>query len=169
MALSALDYADLQQLLNRYSHTLDFGDIEGFIDCFTEDAVFSAISMPLLDGAHRGHDALRKFARTGNKIAGGHIRHSALSALFEEDGAEGKARSSSYFLVTRDLGFPPTGYLAGNGGAELVCTGLYIDKMVKQDGKWRFRERTCRYDAYPDVLARVNQPVDLSRPFPDTF
>ena len=167
MALSALDYAELQQLLNRYSHTLDFADIEGFLDCFTEDAVFSVISTPMLDGAHRGHDELRKLARMLAKRAGGHVRHNALSALFEEDGAEGKARSLCYFVGTRDLGFPPTGYLAGPGGAVLAGTGLYIDKMVKQNGKWRFTERTCRYDGYPDVLARVNQPVDVSRPFPD--
>ena len=50
------DRLEIQELMARYSFGINFGDIEGFVGCFTDDAIFET---PL--GTHKGSEALRKY------------------------------------------------------------------------------------------------------------
>lgn len=167
--LSALDYEEIRQLLARYCHTLDFGDIDGFVALFAPDGVFESrntrgdVSIPGGKmNIRRGTEQLRAFGRELNppgRVGGS--RHGTINTLIEGDSR--RAYSSSYFFTFRDLGMA-----AENGPAprnEFGTSGLYIDEFVKLNGHWVFAKRTVRYNGYPEMNERQGKPVDARRPF----
>ena len=160
--LEPIDYEQIQQLLARYCHCLDFQDLDGFADCCTADGTFEALSgKDALTGAQRGSAALRTFAKTVGDITGGQSRHSVTNLLIEGTGL--LARVTSYLLVTFDMGMP-MGARAYHKEPPLVgisTGGLNIDEVVKQGRVWKFSRRTFRYGGHPDIDARIVKPIDL--------
>lgn len=163
--LTPMDYEEVRQLIARYSHCLDFQDIEGFLACFTPDGAFDSRSgRDGTTGLNQGTESLRKFALSIGAITQGHSRHTINTTLIE--GNSLRVRSSSYLTVTYDLGMP-VGARAWRKEPPMVgisTGGVYVDEIVKHEGKWKFLKRSFRYDAHPDILARVGKPVDL-QPF----
>jgi uncharacterized protein (TIGR02246 family) len=150
------DKLAIQELCSRYCHTNDSQDSEGWARCFTPDGAFE------FDGSVvRGHDALREYAEAHARVM--RCRHMTLNHLYQVDG--NKATGQSTTVVT----------LATEGGYKIFGQGKYQDRLLKQDGKWRFVHRCVNTDrlvsdpqkainlADPDVAALVRQLIEAAR------
>lgn len=159
--LTALDYELIRKVIARYAHSLDFGDFDGFVSCFTPDGSYETRGgSARLAGEYRGHAELRRFAEADFKITGGHVRHSILNTLIEGEGDT--AYATSYLLITRDYGEP-----LGEGitpHSTVGYTGTYVDKLVLREGRWLFERRTHRADGHRDLEERHGR-VDVRRLF----
>jgi ketosteroid isomerase-like protein len=160
--LSALDHEAIRQLMARYGYTLDFEDHDGFIDCFMADGAFESLSDDgELTGGFRGREALREFAAAVGGKAQGSTRHAAISLVIEGDGEV--AHVSSYGFVPVEflyrLAESSYGPRTPRGNVAIGTTGIYRDKVVKVNGRWRFARRTFRSDGWPDVMDLMNRPV----------
>jgi ketosteroid isomerase-like protein len=160
MALEPMDYEQIRQVLAMYCHSLDFQDLDTFVEVFAPDGTFEAISdQESLTGKHTGRDELRVFGASVGEYTEGHVRHSSLSVLIDGDGDT--AYSTSYCLVTRDFGMPHGKNQTPSGRIE--TSGVYVDQLSKIDGRWYIQKRTFRYDGYPELMARVGKPIDFTR------
>ncbi|MCS6924338.1 MAG: nuclear transport factor 2 family protein [Candidatus Binatia bacterium] len=124
----------IQELIARYNHAIDFGNYEAWVECFTEDGVFEGSA-----GRFAGRAELQKFTEQFNTMRTNlpNVRHCVMNTVTEVEGDT--AVSSSYLqLVT-----------TGKEGTKIVFTGRYDDKLVKVDGKWRFKERKVTRDTPP--------------------
>jgi hypothetical protein len=136
----------IADLCARYAWTLDTGDTEGFVACFTEDAVFDEIVVA------RGREQIRRAVRQvfhDNALFPGR-QHLIGQTLFEPDPHERddhwRMRSFAHVVALRDT------------GANLFWTGWYDDIVAKVDGQWLFAYRhPAKWEG--DVLAGFPAPA----------
>lgn len=131
--LTVEDKFAIHELLARYAWSFDTGDVEGFVACFTPDAVLCEDAFAEPD-RWQGHDGIRAmaqffFSRPSFPGRQHHVSHILI------DGAAGQCRVRSFCFVTDCKGEPP--YL-------LRFAGYYDDVVVEIDGQWLFRERMIR-------------------------
>jgi hypothetical protein len=126
--LSAEDRLDIMDLIARYAHTLDSGDLEGYVKNFAPDGV--------LFEQHRGRDQIRHYVaglmlegRAG-PLPNGDVAYRHFVGAPTIDGADGRATVHSYLLWVNMGSEPPV-----SAAAE------YIDEVVKLDGNWYFQSR----------------------------
>jgi len=131
--LTLEDRFAIQDLVARYAWTLDTGDIEGLLACFTPDArmVEEVFEDP---DVWEGHAGIRKLAEHYRNAAGFPGRQHHTSQL-QVTGDTEACTARSFAFVTECHGEPP--YL-------LRFTGYYQDTLVKQAGQWLFSERIIR-------------------------
>ena len=162
--MTEADYSEIRQLVAKYSETLDFGDIDGFVSCFAEDGVVDTSSPEAgLSGVHKGHAALRKFASATLEYTGGLVRQTAFNVLIDGDGQS--ARASSFAFLTRAY-HDQTRANYGRGVSQVTrsaldTTGMYYDELVKVNRRWLFSRRQFRHDGLPDVIERVMMPTTI--------
>lgn len=135
MKLSIEDRFALEDLLAAYAWSLDTGDVEALVACFTPDArmVEEVFDDPDI---WEGHDGIRGIAEHYRNAAGfpGRQHHVTQVQYMPQD--DGSVKMRSFAFVTECEGEPP--YL-------LRFAGYYDDHAVKcEDGEWRFRRRTVR-------------------------
>jgi uncharacterized protein (TIGR02246 family) len=146
----------IQELCARYCHTIDSQDSDGWALCFTPDGAFE------FDGSIiRGHAALREYAEVHARVL--RCRHMTLNHLYRVQGDEATGQSTT--VVT----------LATEAGYKIFGQGVYHDRLVKQDGAWRFVHRRVNTDrlvsdpekpvnlADPDVAALVRHLIEAAR------
>ena len=127
--LSADDRLDIMDLIARYAHTLDSGDLDGYVNNFAPDG--------LLFGNHRGHAAIREYVamlmRQGRAgpLSNGDVAYRHFVGSPTIDGNGDRATVHSYLLWVNMGSDPPV-----SSAAE------YTDECVKLDGKWVFQSRT---------------------------
>lgn len=124
----------IQELIARYNHAIDFGNYEAWVECFAEDGVFEGSA-----GRFAGRAELRQFTEQFKTMRANlpNVRHCVMNTVTEVEGDT--AISSSYLqLIT-----------TGKEGTKILFTGRYDDKLVKIDGKWRFKERKVTRDTPP--------------------
>lgn len=143
MALSALDYHEIEQLSARYTHAIDTCADTGYryADLYTPDGVF--IDMWSDEGVKaggakwQGREKLREIA-SGANVTGapctssrfnGSITHMILSLVITPT-AEG-ATGNSYMVE-----------LGGRDPNRITRMGNYEDVYVKTANGWRFKTRT---------------------------
>ncbi|GGJ91893.1 hypothetical protein GCM10011583_24220 [Streptomyces camponoticapitis] len=155
MAMTALDYEEIRQLLARYSHGLDFTDIRAFGECFAPDAVFSEKGLPPASpgGAptemrFEGRASIVEFAAGFTARAGGHLRHWSSPPVIEGDGRS--ATGTSFLMVLRPGAAP---------GSGVILTGVYHDTYTKTDGKWYFAHREFTADPGPGDAPESGDPL----------
>lgn len=142
MAMTALDYEEIRQLLARYNFAVDFGDAEGWADCFTADGVFHCTPEGgPLTGRHEGRDALVAYGRTHYGINKGRARHWNWNLEIEGDGETATMRCYLNAFAA----------MTGDARAALGASGVYRDKLVKTADGWRFRERHIHIDPQPEA------------------
>jgi SnoaL-like domain len=146
-ALTALDYIEIQQLVNRLSITLDYCTNGGkdFADLFVEGGQFiidEGNGKPLL------FDSREKLIA----VAGGpdckaiqspprsYILHTSVSLVI--DAMPGGARGTSYAIYPSNKGK----YLKEDVAGQM---GLYHDEYVKTASGWRFKLR--RHETNPVI------------------
>ncbi len=137
MALDADDRLAITDLLSRYGHTYDEGDIGALGDLFTEDGEFEIHGriggMPSL---LRGRaDIVAHMGARREETLPAQRRHVTTNLVIDEAGP-GRARTACYLLLgsTED------------GALRLPVTGRYVDDLEKADGRWRFRRRVLTLD-----------------------
>jgi SnoaL-like domain len=143
VALSAIDYFEIQQLYSRYCFAIDLGDIEGFAACFTEDGAFQVLGLPAgapAAGRTIGHDALKVMDRNLYEGLQGHSRHWVSPTAMVIEGDEHEVKAKAYLTVFRVGSAPAAG---------VILTAIYWDTIRNVDGHWLFSERLVQSDPQP--------------------
>lgn len=138
MALTVQDHEDIRQLIARYNHGIDLGDLDMFVSTFTEDGAFEVLGLSPdlpLGGRHQGHDELRRLGETFFGIFQGANRHWNSNLLIDGDGDDA---TTSCYLAAMATG--PAGNSALRG------TGIYRDRLRRTAQGWRFHERIVTMD-----------------------
>lgn len=144
-ALTAMDYVEIQQLVNRLNFALDYctGGGRAFADLFVEGGQF------VIDQGD-GKTTVRRTRNDLIALAGGpdcasrksppssYILHLAESLVIEP--AAGGARGTSYAIYPASKGR----YYSADTAGQL---GIYHDEYVKTPDGWRFRSR--RHEVNP--------------------
>src|SRR5262252_4553359 len=126
--LTAEDRLDIMDLIARYAHTLDSGDLDGYVNNFAPDGV--------LFENHRGREAIREYVamlmREGRAgpLPNGEVAHRHFVGAPTIDGADDRATVHSYLLWVNMGSDPP-----------VSSSGEYVDECVKLDGRWYFQSR----------------------------
>ncbi len=128
--LTADDRHELGELLAAYAWCLDTGDVEGFAELFSPDAVMDQAA----EGHFVGQEDMRRFVRelSAQPHFRGHQHYSANVRI------AGNAERCS----VRSYGFGLHRF--GNGACALIYLGHYEDVCVKRDGRWLFERRAFR-------------------------
>ncbi len=138
-ASSIEDRLAVEDLFTRYATSLDAGDVEGVVGCFTEDGELlgTQIVQSRDDGPPRGHDVIREFATryARYRAAGNQLRH-ALSNMAVR--LEGDRATVTCYLVT---------VATQQGKTDVAVPGRYVCTAVKRDGEWRFQSRRVSMDS----------------------
>lgn len=132
----------VRNTLARYTWCGDFGDVEGFVACFTTDAV-----LRIKGGAiYEGHDGLRRLgsgggspAPLGERATAVPLHHHVSSVRIEVDSPE-LARAWSYFVTL------------GRQGPD--HWGRYADEFVPQGDLWLLRRRRVSIDGAAPTSTR---------------
>ena len=127
MELTSADRMEIQELMARYNHAIDFGDVEAWVGTFVDDGVFHG-SM----GRFEGRQALTDFAH-GFVRDYPDGRHWINNIVIDGDGET--ATAACYLHMFRASGDRPT-----------VATGRYHDRLRRVGGRWRFVWRVVTVD-----------------------
>ena len=131
MVLSIEDRLAIQDLYARFNHAADTGDVETYVNSYTDDAVF----ISPVRRAH-GKEEIRAFiAARSDALATAPVRdeqHWNNNLVVDGDGDS--AIGSIYMVgIGRD---------AQTGELRFNYFGRYHDTLAKEsDGRWRFRKR----------------------------
>ena len=128
MPLSLEDKLTLLEIEAQFDWSIDRGDVEAWVDAWTEDGVFEASY-----GTARGRDELRKMLKELEAGFSAGKRHTTSNHLIEGD--ENEAKFSGYLIVFEREETP-----------RVVATGTFTDTFVKQDGAWKVRHRKLVVD-----------------------
>lgn len=129
---SVEDQLAVQELFARYLWSIDTGDVEALVSCFTPDAVLESPAI----GAFAGIDQVRKFAErfAAYHQRGSQLRHVMSNLIVETDTNDATARC--YLLV----------YLTRDGKSGLLGPGRYDCALRREGGTWRFARRLVVMD-----------------------
>jgi hypothetical protein len=137
MAASLEDKEAIRELMSAYCFHLDNGEFEQFAALFTVDATFESGPLGKLQGRRAIHDFIAAHVpRAGEGPA---RKHCTMNHLIGVDGSN--ARADSYIVVLRD----------SENGIIASLAGRYEDRLVKQDGHWRFQSRKIHFDISGDL------------------
>ena len=125
------DQVAIQQLLHRYCHALDRGSVDEVVELFHPDAVL----LPAYesDARHVGREAVRGWYENYDRTLRANVRylrHKISSPVIEVSG--NRATSACYL----DADAIPAGF-----EEPIVLGGRYDDELVKDEGRWWFKER----------------------------
>jgi 3-phenylpropionate/cinnamic acid dioxygenase small subunit len=138
MPIVASDHLALLELHAAYAHYLDDGDVDGWVGCFTSDAVlWSTRPSEVI-----GRESLAEFAR--QRLASLMLpeRHLSWNHLFDGSGDVATGRCSAAIARTE------------LEGPVLLFTATYRDRFVRQDGRWRIARREVFYDRAAGVVTQ---------------
>jgi len=141
------DDREILRTLHGYAHAIDYGDVDAWVDCFAEDALFEVRGR--IQYSIRGRAALREFVARHTHAPEAWHKHFMVEPFVDVDGDAAACRS--YFTVLRD-----------DGGAPVVgIFGRYRDQLRREpDGRWRFVERVAEVEVWRSDLP----PLVVSSP-----
>ena len=125
------DVVAIQQLLYRYCFVVDSGTPDEIASLFHE----SATLVPVYSGGQpcKGRAAIREWYAAYDRdfrSAVNHLRHCVTNPLIDVQGSEATARC----YLTADS-------ISKNQGAPRTALGYYVDHLIKDGGRWYFKER----------------------------
>jgi hypothetical protein len=127
--LSVEDRLDILDLMARYSHAQDEGDVEAFIACYVADPVLD-VTYKTVEGAA----ALREFAEYfAAKPGRPGWQHHITSSVIDGDSERCTVKSHLLFIV-RDP----------QEGSKVSGHATYYDDCLKQDGRWRIARHVVK-------------------------
>lgn len=121
------DYLEIRELTARYNVTFDSGDVEGWLECFTDDMVF------VLNGKEvgRGIPAMREFCHKMQRTL--KVRHFTTDAIIR---VEGNTATQDAYLMVIDV----------SKGSQFKSSGAYADQLRRVNGQWKFSKRVATLD-----------------------
>lgn len=132
------DKLAILELLAAYSHTLDNGDDEGWVQLFTADAVWESFARgsdtPSIHYA--GQDGIREFAAAMRARSTGQARHVKVNTIFVELTADLARIRSNGVITHKAPGQPPT----------VALTGIYAETLRKTPAGWRIEKIALHID-----------------------
>jgi hypothetical protein len=132
------DKVEIQELLARYAWSFDTGDVEGFVDCFAEDATLCEDVFEEVD-RWIGRDQIRSMAERFFAHPGFPGRQHYASQVLTEGTAD-RCRVRAFCFVIEPRPDQP---------CLVLFSGYYDDVVVKVDGRWLFKERVIRHWSGP--------------------
>jgi uncharacterized protein (TIGR02246 family) len=117
---SSRNHAAIRELLAGYALALDADDIDGCMELFTADAEFLVYGK-----TYAGQDGIGDMFRAAPR--GLHLNG---ASRVDVRGDTAKVRSQVLFV---------------NASTQQLRSALYDDDLVRQDGRWRFQRRRCRF------------------------
>jgi ketosteroid isomerase-like protein len=134
------DEAEIRTLLQDYMALLTDRDWDNYIAFFTTDA-----ELVMIEGTVRGRDAIRtrmanateRMAKAAAAAARPQRRRADLLTNINVKVMGDSATASSRFT-----------FIGENDAHQFMVTGsgLYLDLLAREDGRWRIRQRTVDYD-----------------------
>ena len=127
------DWFGINNVFIRYANSLDRGDVEAVVECFSEDA---SLESPIL-GKFSGHAGVRDFAARTARLKqerGTQFRHVVSNLTVDVEGDRAHAICYLLDFMTRD------------GKTELLSPGEYDCTLRKTDGRWQFERRLVAMD-----------------------
>ena len=144
----AITRAELRDFYDDYSACLDAEALRDFPAFFTRDALYRVIS-------RENHDDGLEHAPIyclGRAMIEDRVNATVEAALYQPrslrhfvsgvrivGGDDGEARVESNFLIIESL---------VEQEPQILMAGRYLDRVVREEGVLKFRERTCVYDNY---------------------
>jgi len=145
-ASEAIAREEIRDVISRYNHAGDRGDLDALVRCFTETGVLDLEG----EGDCEGRTAIRgRLSGVVSDLAGKSeralLRHHVSSIRIELTGSD-TAIAASYFLVFTEIG--------------LDHWGRYADRFVRDDDAWRIAHRKVRVDgAAPNSRMAIGHRV----------
>ena len=131
--------------LHAYGHCLDYGDEQGFMDCWTEDAV---LGWTVYAGPLHGHDRIRAGFRAHTHAPDAWHKHMLAEPQISVHGDTARVYSMFFRLDP----------YVSTAAPEIYAFGRYIDALRRcADGRWRFTERVVEKEA-----ARAEVPASAA-------
>jgi hypothetical protein len=119
----------IREVFAQYCFYTDSGQFEKYVDLFTEDCDWDGGPF----GRHQGKASLLAMLKQDRDTAT-KLRHSTTNSVITVNGDE--SRAISYVQV---LGI-------GEPTPVIFFAGIYLDHLVRQNGRWLFRQRKLRTD-----------------------
>jgi uncharacterized protein (TIGR02246 family) len=138
-AREALDRHLILETISRYGYHYDEGDIDAFLDVFTDDAFVDITPDPgFFELPLRGHAAIRAAyaGRLEEVAATAQRRHVQTNTVIHELTPD-TARATTFLSVFS---------VPHGGDAEIRGTGVYTDVLVKRDDRWLLADRRLKMD-----------------------
>jgi uncharacterized protein (TIGR02246 family) len=128
-----LDERDIVAVIYAYCEAADAETPKAFLDCFTEDGLFTYRAGPdaPVSLECRGRAELERwFVERLPNVPSGTMNHTTVHPIVSVGGDAAESRSRFVSIRARD------------GGLFVASTGAYRDRLVRcEDGRWRFAER----------------------------
>ena len=124
------DELEIRNLVSRLAQLADDGDLDEYLQCFTEDAVWDGGAAL---GASKGHEELLAAAkerrRTGRSGPGSHSRHVVTTQAVTLDGDTARSRAVFHY------------YTGTDATPALAMLGVYEDRFARSARGWCLAER----------------------------
>ncbi len=121
------DKVEIQELTARYANAMDDTDLDAWMATWHGNGLWKGGL-----GEFQGTDKLKElFAALGDSIK--NRRH--VMTNFVIKGEDNRAEQRCYMLVFDRV-----------NEARLIASGVYTDRLIKVDGKWKFLERLVALD-----------------------
>jgi uncharacterized protein (TIGR02246 family) len=124
------DRQAIHELLMNYGRTLDARDFAGFERLFARDAEYGGSRGPLTKGPAAIRASLEAALKKNAAPAPGRDWHFLLNETVTLNGDEATAVSLGAFFVRGE-----------NNKLESNSIAIYTDRLVKEDGVWKFKRR----------------------------
>ncbi len=130
MKVNQHDREAIYDLLARYAHSFDGGDVDTWVSLFTDDGQLITPNV----GNACGHRELREWAELRMSLQAGYQMRHHISNILIADIASQQASVSCYLTLTRQA-------LDMQSAVELMAAGVYHDKLVHTVDGWKFGQR----------------------------
>ncbi|MCU1413578.1 MAG: hypothetical protein JWN80_918 [Microbacteriaceae bacterium] len=130
------DERAILRLLHSYGHYLDYGLVDAWVDCFTEEGVFEVQRATPPGGLYRGRDELRSFVAAHSHAPDKWHKHVVVDPIIAARG--NSAEVESYFMRLDRIDDLP----------QVRTFGRYRDSVRRTaDGRWRLAHRVVEVEA----------------------
>lgn len=150
--MDAIDYIQIQNLLNSYPYLLDTGDFVGVGRLLADADVYSGGALMASKDGTAVASAFRDWVIT-YEDGTPRTRHYLANMIIDAIG-EHSASVKSYVMVLQQTALLPLQPIIG---------GDYLDRLEKVDGHWRIVERRMGNDLFGNLSGHGRQ-LDLIQP-----